>query len=102
MNDLVFVGQNDRVLTTSLKVAEIFGKVHAKVMRDIENLYCSKYFTVANFGKRTFTTEQGNEYPMYEMTKDGFTFLVMGYTGKKAAAFKQNQQEIPEVFSLGG
>ena len=89
MNDLVFVGRNDRVLTTSLKVAEIFGKVHAKVMRDIENLYCSKDFTVANFGKRTFTTEQGNEYPMYEMTKDGFTFLVMGYTGKKAAAFKE-------------
>ena len=89
MNDLVFIGQNDRVLTTSLKVAEIFGKVHAKVMRDIENLYCSKDFTVANFGKRTFTTEQGNEYPMYEMTKDGFTFLVMGYTGKKAAAFKE-------------
>lgn len=89
MNDLVFIGQNDQVLTTSLKVAEIFGKVHAKVMRDIENLYCSKDFTVANFGKRTFTTEQGNEYPMYEMTKDGFTFLVMGYTGKKAAAFKE-------------
>lgn len=89
MNDLVFKGQNGQVVTTSLKVAEIFGKVHAKVMRDIENLNCSQDFTVANFGKRTFTTENGNEYPMFEMTKDGFTFLVMGYTGKKAAAFKE-------------
>ena len=70
-------------------MAKVFNKVHAKVMRDIENLDCSQDFTVANFGKRTFKTEKGNEYPMYEMTKDGFTFLVMGYTGKKAAEFKE-------------
>ena len=89
MKDLVFRGQNDQVLTTSLKVAEVFGKVHAKVMRDIEKLDCSNEFTIANFGKRTFKTEQGNEYPMYEITKDGFVFLVMGYTGKKAAEFKE-------------
>lgn len=89
MNELVFLGQDGRLVTTSLKVAEVFGKVHAKVMRDIEKLDCSDEFTIANFGKRTFKTEQGNEYPMYEITKDGFVFLVMGYTGKKAAGFKE-------------
>lgn len=89
MNDLVFVGQNDRVLTTSLKVAEIFGKEHSKVMRDITNLYCSDDFRAANFGGSSYTSEQNKQLPMYEMTKDGFTFLVMGYTGKKAAAFKE-------------
>lgn len=89
MTDLVFLGQDGRLVTTSLKVAEVFGKVHAKVMRDIEKLDCSNEFTIANFGKRTFKTEQGNEYPMYEITKDGFVFLVMGYTGKKAAEFKE-------------
>ena len=89
MNDLVFVGQNDRVLTTSLKVAEIFGKEHSKVMRDITNLYCSDEFRAANFGGSSYTSEQNKQFPMYEMTKDGFTFLVMGYTGKKAAAFKE-------------
>ena len=89
MTDLVFLGQDGRLVTTSLKVAEVFGKVHAKVMRDIEKLDCSDEFTIANFGKRTFKTEQGNEYPMYEITKDGFVFLVMGYTGKKAAEFKE-------------
>ena len=89
MNELVFLGQGGRLVTTSLKVAEVFGKVHAKVMRDIEKLDCSNEFTIANFGKRTFKTEQGNEYPMYEITKDGFVFLVMGYTGKKAAEFKE-------------
>ena len=89
MNDLVFVGRNDRVLTTSLKVAEIFGKEHSKVMRDITNLYCSDDFRAANFGGSSYTSEQNKQFPMYEMTKDGFTFLVMGYTGKKAAAFKE-------------
>ena len=89
MNELVFLGQDGRLVTTSLKVAEVFGKVHAKVVRDIEKLDCSDEFTIANFGKRTFKTEQGNEYPMYEITKDGFVFLVMGYTGKKAAGFKE-------------
>ena len=89
MNDLVFVGQNDRVLTTSLKVAEIFGKEHSKVMRDITNLYCSDDFRAANFGGSSYTSEQNKQFPMYEMTKDGFTFLVMGDTGKKAAAFKE-------------
>ena len=89
MNELVFLGQDGRLVTTSLKVAEVFGKVHAKVMRDIEKLDCSDEFTIANFGKRSFKTEQGNEYPMYEITKDGFVFLVMGYTGKKAAGFKE-------------
>ena len=89
MNDLVFIGQNDRVLTTSLKVAEIFGKEHSKVMRDITNLYCSDDFRAANFGGSSYTSEQNKQLPMYEMTKDGFTFLVMGYTGKKAAAFKE-------------
>lgn len=89
MNDLVFIGQNDRVLTTSLKVAEIFGKEHSKVMRDITNLYCSDDFRAANFGGSSYTSEQNKQFPMYEITKDGFTFLVMGYTGKKAAAFKE-------------
>ena len=89
MNDLVFVGQNDRVLTTSLEVGEMFGKEHSKVMRDITNLYCSDDFRAANFGGSSYTSEQNKQFPMYEMTKDGFTFLVMGYTGKKAAAFKE-------------
>ena len=89
MNDLVFIGQNDRVLTTSLKVAEIFGKEHSKVMRDITNLYCSDDFRAANFGGSSYTSEQNKQLPMYEMTKDGFTFLVMGYTGKRLLPLKR-------------
>ena len=50
MNELVYKGQGDRVLTTSLKVAEVFGKEHSKVLRDIENLHCSNKFRADNFG----------------------------------------------------
>lgn len=90
MNELVFKGQNDQVLTNSLLVAEKFGKEHSKVMRDIDNLSCSKEFRVANFGETPYVHPQnGQTYKMYVMTKDGFSFLVMGYTGKRAGVFKE-------------
>lgn len=89
MTDLVFKGQNDQVLTNSLLVAEKFGKEHSKVMRDIENLSCSNEFRAANFGVSSYISLQNKELPMYVITKDGFSFLVMGYTGKKAGLFKE-------------
>lgn len=89
MTDLVFKGQNDQVLTNSLLVAEKFGKEHSKVMRDIENLSCSNEFRAANFGVSSYISLQNKELPMFVMTKDGFSFLVMGYTGKKAGLFKE-------------
>ena len=89
MPDLVFKGQNDQVLTNSLLVAEKFGKEHSKVMRDIENLSCSNEFRAANFGVPSYISLQNKELPMYVITKDGFSFLIMGYTGKKAGLFKE-------------
>lgn len=89
MTDLVFKGQNDQVLTNSLLVAEKFGKEHSKVMRDIENLSCSNEFRAANFGVSSYISLQNKELSMYVITKDGFSFLVMGYTGKKAGLFKE-------------
>lgn len=89
MDEIVFRGANDQAMTSSLLVAKEFGKAHAKVMRDIENLNCSDEFRLANFGDSYFRNEQGREFPMFTMTKDGFSFLVMGYTGKKAARFKE-------------
>ena len=89
MDEIVFRGANDQAMTSSLLVAKEFGKAHAKVMRDIENLNCSDEFRLANFGDSYFKNEQGREFPMVTMTKDGFSFLVMGYTGKKAARFKE-------------
>lgn len=89
MNEIVFRGANDQAMTSSLLVAKEFGKEHNKVMRDINNLACSQEFRAANFGESSYVSQQGKEFPMFTMTKDGFSFLVMGYTGKKAAQFKE-------------
>ncbi len=88
-SNIVFRGDNNQALTSSLLVAREFGKEHSKVMRDISNLACSQEFRAANFGASSYKSEQGKEFPMCTMTKDGFSFLVMGYTGKKAAMFKE-------------
>lgn len=89
MSEIVFRGTNDQAMTSSLLVAKEFGKEHNKVVRDINNLACSQEFRAANFGESSYVSEQGKEFLMFTMTKDGFSFLVMGYTGKKAAQFKE-------------
>ena len=75
--------------TTSLNVAEVFGKNHYHVIEAIENLDCSQEFRESNFRLSSYVTSQNKELKMYEMTRDGFTFLVMGYIGKPAAQFKE-------------
>ena len=78
--------KNNQVVTTSLQIAEYFGKEHSKVLRAINQLDCSSIFRQANFGLSCYTKKNGNiskSYPMYYMTRDGFTFLGMGFTSKK-------------------
>lgn len=78
--------------TTSLKVAEAFGKRHTHVLRKIDELDCHKEFTSAHFWADVQTVSLGQgakrESRVVEMDKDGFMFLVMGFTGKKAAEIK--------------
>jgi len=76
-------------MTTSQDVAEHFGKQHKHVLRDIETLDCSVEFNRSNFGPATYLDAKGEQRPMVKMTRDGFVFLAMGYTGKRAAAFKE-------------
>ncbi len=89
MAELVIQNSNGNDVTTSLIVAQVFGKEHNKVVRDIENLSCSSNFNAANFGVIEYTDSRGRIQKAYEMTKDGFSFLVMGYTGAKAGEFKE-------------
>ncbi len=90
MNELVIQNSNGNDVTTSLIVAEVFGKNHKDVLRDIERLSCSEDFRARNFAHTPYTHPQnGQVYHYYEMTKDGFSFLVMGYTGAKAGEFKE-------------
>lgn len=89
MENLVFQNQQGRDVTTSLIVAQVFGKEHKNVTRDIENLSCSSTFNRLNFERITYRDARNREQYAYEMTKDGFSFLVMGYTGDKAGEFKE-------------
>jgi Rha family phage regulatory protein len=84
---------NGQPTTTSLAIAEHFGKRHADVLRSIENLECSKEYYQRNFALVTHKYVNGKggvqTGPAYEVTKDGFMFLAMGFTGKEAAAWKE-------------
>ncbi|MFA0179598.1 Rha family transcriptional regulator [Vibrio cyclitrophicus] len=75
--------------TTSLKVAEAFGKRHDNVLRTLDNLDCSQKFNALNFEAVDYIDQKGQFRKAYQMTKDGFMFLVMGFTGAKAAAIKE-------------
>lgn len=88
MNELITETRGQPV-TISRRVAESFGKEHYNVIRDIEYLDCSEKFTALNFEVSTYKDKSGKRNPEYILTKDGFTFLVMGYRGRKAAKFKE-------------
>ncbi|EHZ8441670.1 Rha family transcriptional regulator [Salmonella enterica] len=81
--------ENGRAVTTSVAVAEYFRKLHKNVIQKIETLDCSPEFTRLNFQPSEYTDATGRTLPAYQITKNGFVFLVMGFTGKKAAAFKE-------------
>lgn len=85
--EVIIVGKEP--MTTSQAVARYFERDHDKVVNSIENLDCSAEFLTRNFRRVKFE-HKGRSLKAYEMTKDGFTFLAMGFTGKKAASFKEN------------
>ena len=78
--------------TTSLVIAQVFDKEHKNVLRDIQNLECSPQFRQLNFELYEYSKDLDigvRKYPAYRLTRDGFVFLAMGFTGKKAAAWKE-------------
>jgi Rha family phage regulatory protein len=81
-------------VVNSRKVAEIFGKRHDHVLRSITELTdpkdgVSESFNRLNFKPTHYKDSSGRKLPEYLLTKDGFSILVMGFTGKKALAFKE-------------
>ncbi len=90
MNELIIMHDRQAV-TTSLKVAESFGKNHRDVLAAIRDLMSSaenyavlkKYFIDGSY-----TASNGKTNPMYYMNRDGFTLLAVGFTGKRALQFK--------------
>ena len=83
------MNKEEVTVVTSLDIAETFGKEHKNVLRDIKQLECSDEFGQLNFEPSSYINQQNKEQPMYFITRDGFTLLVMGYTGEKAMKFKE-------------
>lgn len=89
MKDLVFRGQDDQVLTTSLKVAEVFEKEHKHVLDAVRKLFTAENSAVKQmFQESTYLNERNQSQPVFVMNRDGFTLLAMGFNGKKALDFK--------------
>ncbi len=89
----VFADAHDTARVDSLFVAEFFEKEHKNVVRDIEKILLpqsglSAEFNALNFERINYTDSRGRRQRAYAMTRDGFTILVMGYTGAKAMRFK--------------
>lgn len=84
------LNKREKIIVTSLDIAETFGKEHYHVMEDIREIQ-AKISTPEFSGlfyEDEYKASNGKKNPMYLMTRDGFTLLVMGYTGEKAMKFK--------------
>ncbi|WP_300463515.1 Rha family transcriptional regulator [Desulfobacula sp.] len=81
--------EDGRLTTTSLKVAEVYGKRHDDVLKKIKNLNCNAKFHLPNFRGVEYIDKKWELRPSYEITKDGFTFLVSRFSGKKAGLFME-------------
>lgn len=78
-----------QITTTSLQIAEHFSKRHTHVLRAIRNLLAELPENARpNFGLSEFTDDTGRKLPAYRITRDGFTLLAMGFTGKEAMQWK--------------
>lgn len=88
MTDIILSTQNGEPVASSRQIAENFGKEHRNVMRDVDSLKKD----VLNFEQMFFETETPDSYGRpqrtYLMNRDGFSLLVMGFTGKAALEWK--------------
>lgn len=90
MNELVIM-KDQQVVTTSLQVAEVFGKNHRDVLEAIQNKISSAENSAqydSMFAQGEYKDKSGKRNKMYYMNRDGFTFIAFGFTGKKADEFK--------------
>lgn len=90
MNDLVIM-KNKQAVTSSLQVAEVFEKNHRDVLEAIRTKMHSAEFSAQYqemFVEGSYKDKSGKSNPMYYMNRDGFAFIVMGFTGHKADNFK--------------
>jgi Rha family phage regulatory protein len=85
--------ESDNAWTSSLVIAKVFGKDHDDVLKAIRNLECDSEFRAVNFAGASHKIDMPNgasrNSPYYKISRDGCMFLIMGFTGSKAAFWKQ-------------
>lgn len=87
MNEIILSTQNGEPVASSRQIAESFGKEHKSVLRSVEDLVAQNCAAKSMFYETTYEN-RGKQYPMYLMNRDGFSLLVMGFTGKAALEWK--------------
>lgn len=88
MTDIILSTQNGEPVASSRQIAESFGKEHKDVLEAIRTKTAENSALLEMFHLTEYTTSQNKKLPMYLMNRDGFSFLVMGFTGKKADEWK--------------
>lgn len=78
---------NNGIFTTSLSVANVFNKRHSDILAQIRE-FPNDDFTERNFPLSEYTDSTGRKLPCYNLTRDGFSLLVMGFTGERAYKWK--------------
>lgn len=99
----------DKIVTNSKAVADYFGKENRNVMRDIRKIISiSGDFGALNFERSYYISLQSKKLECFDMTRDGFSVLAMGFSGERALEFKINylnqfnamEQHIKDQYSL--
>ena len=88
MNEIVISNNNGELTVSRIQVAEDFDKDHRHVTEKIRNLIAENSAVKNFFTETTYISERGRAYKSYDMTRDGFSLLVMGFTGSKALEWK--------------
>ena len=88
--EILVTTKGNELKTDSRKVAMAFGRRHDNVMRDIRKILpqINEEFNALIFEEVEYTDKKGEKRQMYEMTKDGFVLLTMGYTTPEAMKVK--------------
>ena len=88
MNDITLFNQDGRILASSREVAEKFSKQNKHVNETIRKLMAENSTVKSMFLETTYMSDRGRREIEFLMDRDGFSLLVMGFTGKKALEWK--------------
>ena len=88
IQQVVYKTEKGTPVTDSVKVAQVFGKMHKNVLKSIRNLAAQNLAAKSWFHEITYLDGRGQTQPMFLMNRDGFSLLAMSLTGERALQFK--------------